>query len=255
MSAFEILRGPPTGASDNRKVFLFDIDNTLYRKSTGIGDLMQDYIREYIEKTLDLTAEEAEALHQSYYKNYGLAVEGLVRKNHINAMDYNVKVDDALPLETILKPDVRLQEMLSKIDTKKWKLWLCTNAYRNHGVRVVKLLGIEQFFEGITYCDYTKIPMICKPMPEFFHTCMEDIGIRVIEGKPHIDIYFIDDSAQNVDAAEKIGWKAIHIDEPDAKDQPEDKTNVPLDETLKHGKVPKIQYIYQLPLVCPELFE
>ena len=156
MSAFELLRKPPAGAAEDRKIFLFDIDNTLYRKSTGIGDLMQDYIRDYIEKTLDLPPEEADELHHSYYKHYGLAVEGLVRKNHIDAMDYNVKVDD---------------------------------------------------------------------------------------------------SKQNVDAAEKINWKAIHIDEPDAKDQPEDMTHVPLDENLKHGKVPKIHYIYQLPLVCPELFE
>lgn len=255
MSAFELLRKPPAGAAEDRKIFLFDIDNTLYRKSTGIGDLMQDYIRDYIEKTLDLPPEEADELHHSYYKHYGLAVEGLVRKNHIDAMDYNVKVDDALPLEKILKPDARLHEMLSKIDTKKWKLWLCTNAYRNHGIRVVKLLGIEQFFEGITYCDYKKVPMICKPMPEFFHTCMVDIGARQIDVKPHPEVYFIDDSKQNVDAAEKINWKAIHIDEPDAKDQPEDMTHVPLDENLKHGKVPKIHYIYQLPLVCPELFE
>lgn len=255
MSAFEVLQQPPPNSAKDRKIFLFDIDNTLYRKSTGVGELMRDYIRAYIENTLHLSPKEAEDLHQGYYKHYGLAVEGLVKKNHIDAMDYNEKVDDALPLEHILKPDPRLQEMLSRIDRTKWKLWLCTNAYRNHGIRVVKLLGIEQFFEGITYCDYRKFPMICKPMHEFFITAMKDLEVDFSTGTPSPPIYFIDDSKMNVEAAEKLGWRAFHIEEPEANEGAAYTSTTPLLPALHAGGPKQLHYLLQLPLVCPELFE
>lgn len=262
MSACEILNPPPEDCVTHRSVFLFDIDNTLYRKSTGIGDLMQTYIREYIERRLNLDPADADRLQKMYYSEYGLAIEGLVRRNHVDAMEYNEEVDDALPLEKFLKPDPRLHAMLSKIDRRKYKLWLCTNAYRNHGIRVVKLLGISEFFEGITFCDYAARPLICKPMPQFFLTTMKDLGI-VYEnsgdsdegGRPDRPIYFVDDSAQNVEAAEKHGWKAVHIDEPDYPEEPEEMMAEPLLPPLQPGNLPQIKYVHQLPLVFPEVFE
>lgn len=256
MCATELLRPPPPNFVKDRKVFFFDVDNTLYRKITGIGELMRDYIRSYIEENLHLDADEAEKLHQRYYKVYGLAIEGLVREMHVDAMDYNAKVDDKLPLENHLKPDSRLIEMFDKIDRTKWKLWLCTNAYRNHGLRVVRLLGIEKYFEGITYCDYERIPMICKPMPEFFETLMKVVGVRYDEEKHevHPPCYFVDDSEANVLASEKFGWQAFHVCEPDGVEEPSNMLDEPLLPPLHEGASRRMKYILQLPTVVPELF-
>lgn len=256
MSSSELLRPPPPNCVKDRKVFFFDVDNTLYRKTTGIGELMREYIREYIENTLHLDADQAEQLHQKYYQVYGLAIEGLVREKHVDAMDYNAKVDDALPLEKYLRPDPRLIEMFDKIDRTRWKLWLCTNAYRSHGLRVVKLLGIEKYFEGITYCDYERVPMICKPMPEFFETLMKDVGVSYDAEKheTHPSCFFLDDSEANVVAAEKFGWQAVQLCEPEEVEEPSDMLNEPLLPPLHEGAPRRLKYILQLPSVLPELF-
>lgn len=63
-------------------------------------------------------------------------------------MAYNREVDDTLELDTVLKPDESLTELLSCLDTSKVKLWIFTNAYITHARRVLKLLDIERFFEG-----------------------------------------------------------------------------------------------------------
>ncbi|PQE03490.1 pyrimidine 5 -nucleotidase protein [Rutstroemia sp. NJR-2017a BBW] len=42
------------------------------------------------------------------------------------------------------------------------KLWLFTSAYVNHGKRVVRLLGVEDVFEGMTFCDHAQERIICK---------------------------------------------------------------------------------------------
>jgi len=91
-------------------------------------------------------------------------------------MDYNSKVDDALPLEDILADDAKLRKLLEDIDSERVTLWLFTNAYKTHGLRVVRLLGVDKLFSGITFCDYSSNPMLCKPEPAMFMKAMEESG-------------------------------------------------------------------------------
>ena len=125
-------------------------------------------------------------LHQRYYKEYGLAIEGLVRHHKVDPMEYNRKVDDALPLDGIIAPNPQLRKMLEDIDKSKVKLWLFTNAHITHGTRVVRLLEIEDLFEGITYCDYTQPTLICKPHKAMFDKAETEAGVTLPE-----DCYFV----------------------------------------------------------------
>lgn len=130
--------------------------------------------------------EDAQRLHHEYYKNYGLAVEGLVRHHKIDPLEYNLQVDDALPLESILSPNPKLQRLLRDFDRTKVKLWLFTNAYITHAKRVISILGIDDMFEGITFCDYSTRKLICKPHEEAFRKAMSDAGTTKFE-----ECYFV----------------------------------------------------------------
>ena len=123
---------------------------------------------DFFRKHLSLSFEDASMLHKKYYTEYGLAIEGLTRFHKIDPMVFNIEVDDALPLETILGPDLRLRSLLEDFDASKAKPWLLTNAHVSHGMRVVKLLRVDDLFEGITYCDYNQPILVCKPQPEMF---------------------------------------------------------------------------------------
>lgn len=132
-------------------VFFFDIDNCLYSRSKRVHDMMKVLINKYFREKLDLDTADARSLHETYYKNYGLALEGLVRHHKIDPLEYNAQVDDALPLEDVLHPDPELRRLIEDIDRSKVRLWLFTNAYVTHGRRVVKLLGIEDLFDGMFF--------------------------------------------------------------------------------------------------------
>lgn len=121
-----------------------------------------------------------------YYRKYGLVIEGLVRHHEVDPLEFNSKVDDALPLEDIIHPDPQLRRLLEDIDRTKVKLWLLTNAYVNHAKRVVKLLGVEHLFAGITYCDYGAERLACKPHGEMFEKAMKEANIASTE-----DCYFV----------------------------------------------------------------
>lgn len=125
-------------------------------------------------------------MHNKYYKEYGLAIEGLVRHHKVDPLEYNSKVDDALPLERVIKPNPKLKKLLQDIDTDKVRLWLFTNAYVNHGKRVVSLLGVDEFFEGITFCDYGAAKFVCKPHRDMFMKAMSEAGVQRVE-----ECYFV----------------------------------------------------------------
>lgn len=141
---------------------------------------------QYFETHLSLSQKDARALHQRYYRDYGLAIDGLMRHHEVDALDFNRKVDDAIPLDDILKPDHNLRKLLEDFDTSKVKLWLFTNAHITHGKRVVRLLGIEDLFEGITYCDYGAERLLAKPHKEMYVKAMKDAGAKSVR-----DCYYV----------------------------------------------------------------
>ncbi|KAF2225053.1 HAD-like domain-containing protein [Elsinoe ampelina] len=203
-------------ATDGRAVFFFDIDNCLYPKSKRVHNIMSELIDKYFETHLSLSRDDANELHMRYYKDYGLAIEGLVRHHKVDPLEYNAQVDDALPLEDILQPNPQLRKLIEDMDTSKVKLWLFTNAYVNHGKRVVRLLGIDDLFEGITYCDYAAQPLLCKPAEDMFKKAMKEAGAEDVSR-----CYFVDDSGLNVKGGKAFGWTAVHLVEHDADPPPQ----------------------------------
>ncbi|KAK3352323.1 HAD-like domain-containing protein [Lasiosphaeria hispida] len=226
------------GETWSRQVFFFDIDNCLYPKSAKVHDHMAGLIDQYFVTHLSLSWDDAVRLHKEYYQNYGLAIEGLVRHHEIDPLEYNAKVDDALPLDDIIKPSSALKQLLADIDTSKVKLWLFTNAYINHAKRVIRLLEIEEFFEGVTFCDYGSIPLVCKPHPDMFHKAMREAGVEKYE-----DCFFVDDSYGNCQAAQKLGWATAHLVEEGVK--------VPRTPASKY----QIQSLEELRTTFPQVFK
>ncbi|KAJ9131556.1 Pyrimidine nucleotidase [Pleurostoma richardsiae] len=231
--------GPATNGADHRKpVFFFDIDNCLYPKSAKVHDLMAKLIDDYFAKHLSLSWDEAVRLHAEYYQTYGLAIEGLVRHHKIDPLEYNSKVDDALPLEGVIKPNPQLRRLLEDIDRSKVRLWLFTNAYITHGRRVVRLLEIEDLFEGITYCDYAKVPFVCKPQEDSFAKAMKEAGVDNVK-----DCFFVDDSYINCKAAYELGWNTVHLVEEGVKP--------PKTKAAEH----QITHLEELRTIFPQVFK
>lgn len=143
-----------------------------------VQDALSDLIDRYFRGFLGLSHENAILLHQSYYKHYGQAIQGLVRHHKIDPMVYNLTVDDALPLEDMIKPDLELRRLLEDIDRAEVRLWLLTNAYKTHADRVVKLLRVDDLFEGLTYCNYSEMPFVSKPHVDMFKKAMREAGVQ-----------------------------------------------------------------------------
>ncbi|OZJ06081.1 hypothetical protein BZG36_01110 [Bifiguratus adelaidae] len=223
--------------SEEESVFFFDCDNCLYtqrpllqHKSAGIAHLMGERIQAYF-KRMGFPEEKARVLHQRYYLDYGLAIRGLVKHHEVDPVDYDREVDGGLPLEDLLKPDPELRKMLQELKMKKW---VFTNAGLAHAKRVLKILDIEDQFDGITYVDYSEPDFSCKPEPPYYFRAMKEAGIS-----DHSKCYLVDDSAGNIDTAFKLGWTTVHV------------ADNPQQSTFGHYQ---IENIIDLPHVLPHLW-
>ncbi|KAI9257317.1 pyrimidine 5'-nucleotidase [Phascolomyces articulosus] len=215
----------------DKPVFFFDCDNCLYHKNAGILQLMRQRIVDYI-KNMGIPDKEAHTLRAQYFKDYGLALRGLLKHYDIDALEYDRQVDGGLPLDDILKPDTQLKEMLASLTTTR--KWVFTNAYYPHAERCLKLLGIDDQFEGMTFADYRVPDFDCKPEIASYKRAMEEAGVS----DPKM-CYLVDDSAANVDVAKSLGWTSVHVC-----------YEVP----SNHGDY-QIKSIHDLPTVLPQLWK
>ncbi|KAI7818606.1 HAD-like domain-containing protein [Gamsiella multidivaricata] len=198
--------GSATHGVQDERVFFFDIDNCLYPKSSGIPYLMKQRIEQYFRDS-GIPHHEVETLAHRYYVDYGLAIRGLIEKHpDIDISDYDDKVDGGLPLENILKPKPPLRDMIRSM--KVGKKWLFTNAGKYHANRVIKILGLQGLFDGMTFCNYLEPHFVCKPDRKAFEKAMKEARVQ----NPAF-CYFVDDSAPNIAMAIKMGWTAVHVDE------------------------------------------
>ena len=199
---------------------------------------MASLIDAYFRTHLPVAPDVATRLHQRYYRDYGLALEGLVRHHQIDPLAYNAAVDDALPLEELIALDPRLRRLIESIDRRNVRLWLFTNAYVHHARRVVRLLGVDDLFDGITYCDYASPPLLCKPAPAMYAKAMREACVTDCR-----DVYFVDDSALNAKAGKLFGWRTAHLVEPCEVAPPEPVADY------------QIESLYELPSIFGELFK
>jgi pyrimidine and pyridine-specific 5'-nucleotidase len=220
-------------------VVFFDLDNTLYGQSTGIAEEMGRRIELYFQQYLRLPADESAALGRKYYLDYGLAIKGIIRHFQIDASHYDTFVDGGLELEMVLHADDELHKMLDRMNARKW---IFTNAGLPHAMRVLRLLGIVEHFEGIVYCDYCEPDFPAKPDRLAYERAMLCAGID----DPSL-CYFVDDNAGNVRTATELGWNAIHFDE---------KPDTTQLKALKQPQTPmRISRLIELETILPELFK
>ncbi|KAG7126871.1 hypothetical protein HYQ44_000591 [Verticillium longisporum] len=132
----------------------------------------------------------------------------------------------------------QIQDLMAELIDNKVSVRLLTNAYKTHGQRVVKLLGIEDQFEGLTFCDYAEQPLTCKPAKAMYLKAMQHAGVERPE-----DCYFVDDSYQNCKAAQEYGWTAAHL--------VEERLSVPRTPASQY----QIRHLQELRNIYPQFFK
>ncbi|RAL52337.1 hypothetical protein DM860_007194 [Cuscuta australis] len=125
---------------------LFDLDDTLYPLSSGLAAACGKNIRDYMVEKLGIEPSKIQELGNLLYKNYGTTMAGLRAIGYeFDYDEYHRFVHGRLPYEN-LKPDPVLRTLLLSLPYRKV---IFTNADKDHAVKVLRILGLEDCFEGI----------------------------------------------------------------------------------------------------------
>ncbi len=126
-------------------------------------------------------------------------MRGLILHHGIDAEDYLAFVHD-VPLESLLQPNPKLEEMLSSIPLRKA---VFTNADGEHARRVLDILGVRHHFERII--DVRDSEFNSKPHPSAYQRALDILDTRPDE------CVMVDDSADNLAPAKAMGMLTVLV--------------------------------------------
>ena len=189
---------------------------------------------QFIMRRLGLSQKAAKDLNTKYYREHGLTIIGLQKFHGIDPLEFNKEVDERLPMNTVLSRSKQLIDFFESFDRTKVKLWLFTNAFVSHGLRVTELLGIAHFFEGITYCDYAGDVAVCKPSMQMLLKAEKESGAT-----RRTKCYYVDDNVKNCAAAATRGWQVLWI-----KNDPTASMVQTIESVSKIAALPEIHLLF-----------
>jgi putative hydrolase of the HAD superfamily len=184
------------------RLALFDLDDTLYHHSLGMGDEIVRRMNEYVARYLGISPEEAFALRRKEAVRYGTTLEWLrAEKGFADVEAYFAAVHPEGE-EHLLGEDPELARTLDALELPKAVL---TNSPSEHARRVLAKLGVADRFEAIYDIRFNGLRG--KPWPDSYRRTCAAMGATIEE------TVFVDDLPKYVRGFLDLGGRAFLIDE------------------------------------------
>jgi putative hydrolase of the HAD superfamily len=202
-------------------LILFDLDETLYPRSTGLMAMITERITQFIASRFKMSIQQADDLRQRLRALHGTALRGLMEEGYpVNVDDYFAYVHD-IALDGVLTADPRLRAMLLSIPLRRAVL---TNADITHALRVLKHLDIHDCFERVI--DVRALSYRNKPDLIAYRLAMQMLRVQPNE------VIFVEDTPANARAARALGMTTVLVECP-----PSDAADYFLDSVLEVGQL------------------
>lgn len=179
--------------------WIFDLDNTLYPHSCNIHKVMDDRIRAFVAKHLDLPEDAAHKVQKDYFHDHGTTLSGLMAMHGTDPYEYLANVHN-FPLDS-LDAAPRLAEKIAALPGRKL---IFTNADAPYARRVLAKLGLDGIFEDIV--DIHAAAYRPKPDQHAYDTLLKQSAVD-----PTTSIFF-EDMARNLAPAKAMGMQTVWID-------------------------------------------
>jgi putative hydrolase of the HAD superfamily len=183
---------------ERTRVWVFDLDNTLYPADCNLFAQVDHRMGEFIQKYLGVPYEYARHLQKSYYRQFGTTLAGLMKIH---------KMEPAAFLEYVhdidLTPVPEHPELAAAIEALPGRKLIFTAGSRRHAENVAAKLGVLHLFEDI--CDIVATAYIPKEQREAYDHMISAHGVT-----PHEAAMF-EDMPHNLVAAHDLGMTTVLV--------------------------------------------
>ncbi|MGH8689829.1 MAG: pyrimidine 5'-nucleotidase [Burkholderiales bacterium] len=190
-----IARLPPS-----RRVWIFDLDNTLHDARVHIFPSMHSQIQDFLKKQFGVDDEGASRMRRDFWLRYGTTLRGLVRHHGTDPRHFLAETHVFPELAGMVVHENALRHALVRLGGTKL---VFSNAPRHYVEEVLRAIGLARYFDAVYTIEDTRYRG--KPDAWGFH--------RVLR-KHHLDPHrcaLIDDLLDNLRAAHRLGMSTVWV--------------------------------------------
>lgn len=180
------------------RVWVFDLDNTLYPPSARLFDQIEVRMTDWVSRTLGLPSAEANALRDAYWRQYGTTLAGLMTEHGIDPGPYMEEVHDID--FSVLSPD---PELAARIKALPGRRIVYTNSSRPYAAQVLAARGLTGAFDavyGVEHAGY-----LPKPDRAAFEAVFALDGLSPSQGA------MFEDDPRNLAAPHAMGMQTVLV--------------------------------------------
>ena len=183
-------------------MWLFDLDDTLHDASSASMRQLRSAMGDYIVRELGISPAESDALRRRYWLRYGATLLGLVRHHGVKSAHFLHHTHLLPGLEDRVRGHRHDLAALARLPGRKYIL---TNAPAAYAKRVLAVLGITRWFDGLLSIEDMHMFGHLRPKPDARM-------LRRVAARLHVHparCVLVEDSAANLKGARKAGMRTV----------------------------------------------
>jgi putative hydrolase of the HAD superfamily len=189
---------PPVRDFRQVETWVFDLDNTLYPHHVNLWQQVDERIRDYIARFLQIPQEQAFRVQKDYYKRYGTSMRGLMTEHGMapdDFLDYVHQID-----HSPLQPNAALGRSIEQLRGRKLIL---TNGTRRHAQAVLARLELEHHFDDVF--DIVAAELEPKPSPQTYARFLRTHAVDPARAA------MFEDLARNLAVPHRLGMTTVLV--------------------------------------------
>ncbi len=183
-----------------RRVWLFDLDDTLHHASARIFPQIDRAMTAYVARTLEVDDAEANRLRLLYWQRYGATLTGLMRHHGTDPHDFLRETHPLGDIQRHLVFDRALKSALNKLKGRKI---VFSNAPRRYAEAVLQGMGVRECFAEVWCLE--QLRFVPKPLVGAFRRLLHKERIR-----PECCI-MVEDNTENLRTAKALGMMTVLV--------------------------------------------
>ena len=184
----------------SRRVWIFDLDNTLHDARPLIFPQMHVQINDYLKRTFGLDEAGANEMRRGFWLRYGTTLKGLMRHYGTDPRKFLRETHRFPELADMVVRENAVRHALVRLGGRKL---IFSNAPRHYVEEVVRALGVGSLFDAVYTIESTRY----RPKPAFQGF---QVLLRAHDLDPH-RCALVDDALENLRAAKRLGMSTVWV--------------------------------------------
>jgi putative hydrolase of the HAD superfamily len=184
----------------SRRVWLFDLDNTLHDARARIFPAMHDQINAFLRRHFGVDEAGANAMREKFWRTYGTTLDGLVRHHGVHPRRYLAETHVFPELADMVVHENAVKHALLRLGGTRI---IFSNAPRHYVEEVLRHIGLGRYFDDVYAIEDTAYRG--KPHLWSFHRLLRRHRLD-----PH-RCALVDDLLGNLRAAHSLGMSTVWV--------------------------------------------